>query len=896
MNFYAQNKDQVIKTLKTDANYGLSREQISKNQTTYGENVISRKKKKGFIKRFFSALLEPMMLILCFSLVVATGSSIGQFIKSGQADFSESLGILGAILLSVFITLIMEGSSEKAFSALNKIYDNTSVKVIRGGEVIFISRALLTVGDIVLIESGDKIVADGRLLESNQLYLNESSLTGESNPVEKHSSSVLKEGTPLAERENFLYSGTFVTSGNGKMVVTAVGDSTEMGKIAKDLKEKKSMPSPLDQKLSRLGKLITGIGFLVALIVFIVSIVRLAVLGEVNFNSVQSLFIESVILIVAAVPEGLPTIVAVSLALNMIKLAKENALIRKMVASETAGAVSVICSDKTGTLTQNKMKVESICLGKSCYALNENLSEYILENIICNSTAKVMEEKGKRKYYGNGTECALLECLYSINKGSACQSYKKAYKPIEREPFSSKIKYMSTVIEVNGVRRKLYKGAPEKVLALCSLTSEKRKEIEIEIEKEQKRARRIIAFAHQDLGENSECVFDGYASIVDPVRKEVKKAIEECKRAKIKVKMLTGDNILTAQAIARELDILESESQVVSAVDLEKLDDNALKKALQKITVIARSTPSLKLRVVKALKEMGEVVAVTGDGINDAPAIRHADVGIAMGKSGSEITKEASDIVLLDDSFSTVVKAIAFGRNVYKNLQRFILFQLSVNLSSLLFITISVLMGRESPFNTFQLLWINVIMDGPPALTLGMERVDKTLMSSKPVKRTDSIVSRTMLVRIIFNALFIGGVLILQELTNFLGANFGERKTAIFTLFVLFQLFNAFNSKELGAKSILGSIGKNKVMLFSFIGVFLVQVIMSQFFPFVFGGEKMRFVLWVRIILTASLIVVLSEIGKLVYSVLREKLNGFLTFRRKGVKNARVVNKNSRRA
>ena len=334
----------------------------------------------------------------------------------------------------------------------------------------------------------------------------------------------------------------------------------------------------------------------------------------------------------------------------------------------------------------------------------------------------------------------------------------------------------------------------------------------------------------------------------------------------------------------------------MSAVDLERLDDLALKKALQRITVIARSTPSLKLRIVKMLKEMGEVVAVTGDGINDAPAIRHADVGIAMGKNGSEITKEASDIVLLDDSFSTVVKAIAFGRNVYKNLQRFILFQLSVNLSSLLFITISVLMGRESPFNTFQLLWINVIMDGPPALTLGMESVDKSLMKSKPVRRTDSIVNKTMLFRIIFNALFIGGVMIAQELTNFLGATIGEKRNVIFTLFVLFQLFNAFNAKELGGKSILKSIGKNKVMLFSFILVFLVQVVMSQCFPFVFGGEKMRFLLWVKMILTSSSIVVLSELGKVVYNFLREKFDGFLTFRSKGLKKARLINKNSRRA
>ena len=393
------------------------------------------------------------------------------------------------------------------------------------------------------------------------------------------------------------------------------------------------------------------------------------------------------------------------------------------------------------------------------------------------------------------------------------------------------------------------------------MSEEQKRELLFEIGLKQKKARRIICFAHAD-GED-EYLFDGYVSIVDPVRDEVKSAIEECKKAGIKVKMLTGDNYLTAFAVAEELKIAKSKGEVVNAFDIENLNDEEFKRAISKITVIARSTPVIKLRVVKALKEMGEVVAVTGDGINDAPAIKHADIGIAMGKSGSEITKEASDIVLLDDSFLSVVKAVSFGRNVYKNLQRFILFQLSVNLSALLFITVTAMLGLPSPFNTFQLLWINVIMDGPPALTLGMERASDTLMNSKPVRRDDNIVSKTMLFRILFNGLFIGIIMIFQHLTNFLSVLNMERSNATFSLFITFQLFNAFNSRELGVKSIFSGIHKNKVMALTFLGVFLFHFIIVQVMPFVFNVTPLSMLSWVKIILTAISVVVVSEGAKL---------------------------------
>ncbi len=873
MEFYDKSIDFTLSNLKTSKIVGLTSALAKRRLADFGENKLSDKKKVGIFSKILSALKEPMLIILQFALIIAFGTGLGSAIKTGKGDFSECFGILGAILLSVFITLIMEGSSEKAFKALGKIYDNSAVKVIRDGVVMLVGASYVTVGDLILMESGDKIVADGRLIESNSLSVDESALTGESVSVEKDALCSSKKGTLLADRKNCVYSGTFVTAGNGKMIVTAVGDNTEIGKIAGGLKEKNAIPSPLEQKLAKLGKIITIIGIITALLVFGLSVMRLWKQGGINYHGVQELFISAVILIVAAVPEGLPTIVAVSLALNMIKLAKENALIRKMVAGETAGAVSVICSDKTGTLTQNKMKVESVCTGTICYALGEELSEHLLENFICNSTAKAVTDNGKNSFFGNGTECALLECVCQSGKKRELDEYKKKYQMIDREPFSSEKKYMITTISVDGKKRSLLKGAPERVIPLCGMLEARKKQLLEEIGSKQKKARRVICFAHADDG--GEYLFDGYVCIVDPVRPEVKDAILQCKKAGIKVKMLTGDNLLTASAVAEELKIIKGKEEVVSALDVEKLSDEDFKRALTKISVIARSTPAIKLRVVKALKEMGEVVAVTGDGINDAPAIKHADVGIAMGKSGSEITKEASDIVLLDDGFATVVKAISFGRNVYKNLQRFILFQLSVNLSALLFITVTAILGLSSPFNTFQLLWINVIMDGPPALTLGMERADVKVMKGKPVKRSDSIVNLKMLFRILFNGLFIGGIMILQYLTNFLRVSQFERGNAIFSLFICFQLFNAFNSRELGGESIFRGVSKNKVMLLTFILVFLTHFIIVQALPTVFSVKPMSFTSWIKVLSLSSSIVFVSEISKIIVKTIRNILRKY---------------------
>lgn len=859
MVFHSQNINSCVKFFNSDKEKGLSENSYRQNIKKYGKNVLSKKKSRSLISKFFDALKEPMLIILLFGFIITFGTNLGKWLKSGEGDFSECFGILFAVFLSVSITLIMEGSSQKAFDALNRIYDNIGVRVIRFGKVVTISQTDVCVGDVVILENGDKIVADGRLIESHELMIDESTLTGESQHIKKDCNVLLKESVALAERVNCVYSGTFVVGGTGKMLVTAVGDNTEIGNIAGELSEEKGVNTPLQAKLAKLGKVITIVGVISAVSVFLISAIRLAVLGDFTFYNVQELFISCIVLIVAAVPEGLPTIVAISLALNMIKLAKQNALIKKMSATETAGAVSVICSDKTGTLTQNKMTVVGINVGS-----NATSKQIMYQNFACNSTADVSMQGKKTILKGSGTECALLVAFNKFNPKQDYLEYRRIYPIVERQPFSSDKKIMQTTIKVGDKERTLIKGAPEKVLGMCELSLFQRGKIENEIKLNQEKARRVLCFAHKD-GDQGICIYDGFVSITDPVRKEVLNAVKDCKKAGINIKMLTGDNIETAYAIARELGIVKDISQLISGSEIEKLSDEKLKTIIPNISVIARSTPIIKLRVVRALKELGEVVAVTGDGINDAPAIKHSDVGIAMGISGSEITKEAADIVLLDDSFNTVVKAVAFGRNVYKNLQRFILFQLSVNLSALLFITVCAILNLPSPFNTLQLLWVNLIMDGPPALTLGLESADAKIMQYKPVKRTDGIVGLKMFIRIIFNGVYVGAIMLLQYLFNFLQVEESQKGNAIFTLFILFQLFNAFNSRELGAESIFKSIGRNKVMVITFICVFVAHYIIVQAFSPLFGINPMNAKGWLGTILTASSIITVSEVYKLAY-------------------------------
>lgn len=873
MKAFMKEKDLVIKELKSDEKEGLTPEGVRISREKFGVNELPKKEQESVLRRIINSAKEPMIIMLIVAGLIALGVNVSRGLTGGEADYLECFGIFMAISLSVIITVIMEGKSAKAFEALSKINNDTLVKVIRNDEVLLIPQVEIVVGDIVVIETGDKLPADGRLISSTSLMVDESALTGESMPVRKNAEIVLdKENTPVADRINMLYSGGFVTGGSGKMIVTGVGENTEFGKIATELSISEKSTTPLQEKLANLGKFITILGTLAALIVFIVQVIIFIINGTASFETISEAFITSIVLIVAAVPEGLPTIVAVSLSINIIKMSKQNALVKKMIACETIGCINVICSDKTGTLTENKMTVKEIYINGGIFKPNEINSSNVINNFALNSNADLNFDDNESKFIGNPTECALLVALKKSNIDY--QKVREESDILHVFPFSSDTKNMTTI--VNDENLLAYtKGSPEKIISLCNIDNNELKNIEEKIAKYQEKAYRVIAFAHKPLDINCDfeekresiennMIFDGFVAISDPLRGDVYESINKCRNAGIDTKILTGDNIITATAIANELELLDENHIAVEAKDLEDLDDKELAKIIPKIRVIARSTPSIKMRVVKILKSLGDVVAVTGDGINDAPAIKNADVGIAMGISGTEVSKEASDIVLLNDSFSTIVKAVQWGRGIYQNFQRFIQFQLTVNLSSVIVVLFSILAGFKSPFTALQLLWINIIMDGPPALTLGLEPIRDDLMNREPTKREANIVTKDMLRRIVINGVYISIIFLGQNIFNFMGASETEASTVLFTLFVVFQLFNAFNSRELTSTSIFKNLGNNKLMLGVFSLTFCLQLIITQFGGALFNTVALPLVMWIKIVAVASSIILVSEIIKLI--------------------------------
>ena len=880
---YLQNASDVIADFKSDVSVGLTDEQVAKNREAYGANSFTKEKGPSLFKRFITACSEPMTIILVVAAAITLGVNIVRGVTGGETDFLECIGIFVAIFLSSTITVVMEGRSDKAFEELNKLNENTLVKVIRNGESLMLPQGDLVAGDIICVATGDKITADCRIIECTELKSDESALTGESNPVTKCADFICdNEKTPVAERKNMLYSGCYITGGNGKAVVVAVGDSTEFGKIAGELNnEDNKTKTPLQQKMAQLGKYITIVGVCAALVVFGVQLFQAFSANNINFDSIADIFISSIVLIVAAVPEGLPTIVAMSLALNVIKMSKQNALVRKMVACETVGCINVICSDKTGTLTENKMTVKNLYENRTVIEPNKITNQYLINNICINSTADVHFDGKKAEFVGNPTECALIVSAHK--SGINYLDIRQSADVARAFPFSSEIKSMTTVVN-NGSGQIVYtKGSPEKVISLCKLNDEEKALAEEMIVKFQSNACRVIGLAHKEVSTpytdydaqrneiESNLVFDGFAAIADPLRQDVYEAVNNCKSSGIDLKILTGDNIVTACAIARELGVLDDNHIAVEAWEIEDLPQDEFDKKIKTIAVIARSTPKIKMRVVNSLKAHGNVVAVTGDGINDAPALNSADVGIAMGITGTDVSKQASDIVLLDDSFSTIVRAIKWGRGIYQNIQRCIRFQLTVNVSSILVVLASIFAGLPAPFSALEFLWINLIMDGPPAITLGLEPISKDLMKNKPTPRNASIVTKPMMFSIGLSGIYIALIIMLQTFTNFLGGTPAEMHTILFTLFVVFQLFNAFNSRALTKSSAFKGILKNKPMIVVFFLTFLLQVVITQFAGPVFGTVPLDLIMWGKIVLVGFSVVVVSELVKFLQFIFCKK-------------------------
>tara|TARA_Y100000310_G_scaffold344775_1_gene459424 strand:- start:8082 stop:10655 length:2574 start_codon:yes stop_codon:yes gene_type:complete len=777
MSFHNKDITDVLKSLNTNKN-GLSKAEIDKRITQYGYNEIEEK--KGifplviFINQFKSFVVGILIVALIVSFFV------------GEVLDAVVIGII--LVLNAVLGFIQEYRAEKSIKALKKL-TSQKAKVIRDNKIQEISSKLLVPGDIILLESGDKVSADSRLIESIDLATQESSLTGESNSVNK-SLEKLKEKTQIADMKNIVFSSTDIVRGKGKAVVVNTGNNTELGKIAKQITEVEGEKTPLQLQLAKLGKFLGILTIIITAIIFLTGVLKGGELIEI--------FITSIALAVAAIPEGLPAVVTISLALGVRRMIKRNALIRKLPSVETLGETSVICSDKTGTLTMNEMTVTKLYVNNEI--INVTGSGYKKEgkfskdpkkfSLLLRIGALCNNAVVNKKIIGNPTEASLIVSAAKANLDR--DKLEKKFIRLNEIPFTSERKMMSTINRV-GSKKVLYaKGSPEKILKLCKkiwingrtihLTNKKKKEILKVNDKLASSSLRILGFAYKEnTTKEKDLIFVGLQGMIDPPRKEVKDSIDICKKAGIRVIMVTGDHKLTAVAIAKQLGI---EGGVLTG---EELDKKKVDTVINKIGIFARVNPSHKNDIIGALKKKDNVVAMTGDGVNDAPALKRADIGVAMGIKGTDVSKEASDMVLVDDNFSSIVDAVEEGRGIFDNIRKFVNYLLSSNFGEILVIFIASLIGWPLPLIAIQILWINLITDGLPALALGVDPPSKNIMNKKPREKNIPIIDKDMK----FNIFFIGVLIAVGTLFVFyrgLNISIEHARTMAFTTLVVLEI------------------------------------------------------------------------------------------------------------
>lgn len=833
---------------------GLTDEQVKQSREQHGKNVLTPPQRTSLWKLYLDKYRDPIIQIL---LVAAFVSLILAFIEK---NFMETIGIFVAVFLATTVGFYFERDAAKKFNLLTALSEEQPVKVRRNGKVMEIPRHDVVVGDIVLVEVGDEVPADGELIVCNDLQINESALTGE--PVAEKS---LEGGGDGAYPRNVILRSTMVMNGRGEFVVTAVGDATEIGKVAKKSTEQTSVETPLHMQLDKLAKMISKVGSVVSVAAFFIFLIHDILTnpawgGKDYFymaEIVLKYFMMAVTLIVMAVPEGLPMAITLSLALNMRRMLKSNNLVRKLHACETMGAVTVICTDKTGTLTQNKMQVSALELKQGDEALLDTA-------ISLNSTAELNDGKP----IGNPTESALL--LWLNAQGKDYEELRKQVNVLKQLPFSTERKMMATLAEVDGETYLFVKGAPEIVMKKCIIEDRMQRQSAEELDEWQHKAMRTLAFAYKKIEASimrtsrtstaevvalldaNDLQLQAIAAIADPIRPDVPAAVQECRHAGIEVKVVTGDTAATALEIGKQIGVFEDEpenigadgsltsldQQMITGEQWEALSDEEAYERAKDIRVMSRARPTDKQRLVAMLQKRGEVVAVTGDGTNDAPALHYAHVGLSLG-SGTSVAKEASDMTLLDDSFKSIANAVMWGRSLYRNLQRFLFFQLVVNVAALLLVLGGSVIGTEMPLTVTQILWVNLIMDTFAALALASLPPSHEVMKDKPRKASDFIINKS----IGFGILFCG---IVFFLVMFALLVYCERRgkggvdvyelTMFFTTFVMIQFWNLFNAKALMSHhTAFRHFLKDKGMI-----LVLVLVLVGQWIIVTFGGEMFR--------------------------------------------------------
>ncbi|MFH1316859.1 MAG: calcium-translocating P-type ATPase, SERCA-type [Candidatus Woesearchaeota archaeon] len=879
MEYYQKPINDIVSELDSDLQKGLSKELADKKRIKYGLNELEKGEEISRLRIFLSQFTSPLVVILIVAVIFSM--IIG--------EIKDAILILIIIIINAILGYFQEYNAEKAIEALKKMA-SLKATVIRGGKEQKIDSVDLVPGDIILIETGAKVPADARLTEAYNLQTLESALTGESTPVEKKID-IIKKEAGIGDRYNSIYSGTIVTRGRAKAIVVKTGMKTEIGKIATMIQEEKRPPTPLQLKLKKFSKSLGIIIGIITLIVFLIRIMK----GTPVFDS----FRDSIALAVAAIPEGLPIVFTICLAIGVNKMVKRNALIRKLPSVETLGSVTVICSDKTGTLTHNMMTVKKIFVddkiievtGKGYKGTGEFLSDG--KRLNPNKSGSIGEllkigslsndsSVDKEKIIGDPTEGALV--VSALKAGINQVNLKRAYPRIAEIPFSSERKMMSTVHKING-RKVIYsKGAPDVILKRCTkiMIDGKEKKLSLLMKRKILRtnegfadeALRVLGFAYKKLdhtiNENG-LVFVGLQAMIDPPRKEAIESVGICKSAGIRTIMITGDHKNTAIAVAKELGI---EGKAIDGIQLSKIKD--LAKEVEKISIYARVNPEHKLRIVDALKKNGHIVAMTGDGVNDAPALKKADIGVAMGITGTDVSKEASDMILTDDNFSSIVGAVEEGRGIYSNIQKFIEYLLSSNLGEVLVIFIAVLLDLPLPVLAFQLLFINLATDGFPALALGVEPKEKDIMRQRPRNPKEFLVTKYSVFRMIYISIIMtlgtlglyywalskGGLGIGSAAE---GIGYMYATTIAFTTLMMFQIFNVFNCRS--ENSSLFSIGifTNKSLIKAvLLSVFFQLLVIYTPLSIWFETVKLSFLDWLLILGVSSTVLIVNEIDKLI--------------------------------
>ncbi|MDD5431859.1 MAG: calcium-transporting P-type ATPase, PMR1-type [Candidatus Omnitrophica bacterium] len=886
--FYSLNSDDAVLALKSNIKSGLSEEDAKNRLEEFGANQLLEKKGVGPFEIFLEQFKDFIVWIL-----------IGAALVSGfLQEWVDALAIIAIVIINAILGFVQEFRAEKSLAALKKLSSPNS-KVIRDNEHRIVPSFLLVPGDLIELEAGDSVPADCRLVwVSSNFSAQEASLTGESSPVIKTIHALEEKEIPLADRANMVYMGTSVASGKAKALVVYTGMKTELGKIAGMVQGVERQTTPLQRKLEEFGKWIVYLCFVLVGMVFLLEWLR--------GGKIIDVFLTSVSLAVAAIPEGLPAVVTIALALGVHRMVKRNALIRKLPSVETLGCATVICSDKTGTLTKNEMTVQKLYTAGKLFAVtgigyepkgeilldkkqinsaeNVSLNNLLRSGVLCNG-AQLVEKEGVFKIVGDPTEGALLTAAGKT--GIMKEKLEEEFVFVDEIPFDSERKKMTVVRKYNGKIVAFTKGAPDMLLNDCvnieengtvrKLTSQDRQAIQKINDELAGQAMRVLAIASRDLDNSYEkyeaaqieqdLTFLGLVAMIDPPREEVKAAIRECKSAGIKTVMITGDHKNTAVAIARELGFFTEESLALSGEELDKLSDDDLFKEVKKISVYARVSPEHKLRVVRAWRKHGEIVAMTGDGVNDAPAVKEADIGVAMGITGTDVTKEVSDMVITDDNFASIVSAVEEGRGIYDNIKKFIHYLLSCNAGEILVMFISSLLGFPVPLLPIHILWVNLVTDGLPALALGVDPVDPNIMSRPPRKTTEGVITKQRGFLMLVQGFFIA----FCSLLAFVLVLFIEKegivraRTAAFIVLSCSQLFHSFNCRSVTESLFKLGVGTNMKLVVATLVSFCLQmaVVYIPFLQKVFKTEALGIFDWALVIVISSLPLWLMEIWKI---------------------------------